>query len=191
MPTARDTHEPRTRTAPTARRGGVLARRLWAVGALLAFALGAVDVVLPVLPTTPFVLLAAFCFARSSEHLDAWFRSTTLFKQVFETYLESREMTVRAKLSVLVPVTLLLGVAAFFLRRITWMLAVFAVVWVGHVIYFGFVVKTRRDEASGTPGTRPTASASSHSPALLHSHTPTFRWGIVQWSGPGILIPVT
>lgn len=134
----------RTRKAPTAKRGGTLSRKLWAAGGLAAFALGAVGVVLPVLPTTPLILLAAFCFARSSEALDTWFRSTRLYKQVFETYLESREMTVRAKLSILVPVTLLLGIAAFFMRRITWMLVVFAVVWVGHIVYFGFVVKTMR-----------------------------------------------
>ena len=134
----------RTRKAPTAKRGGALSRKLWAAGGLAAFALGAAGVVLPVLPTTPFILLAAFCFARSSEAIDAWFRSTRLYKQVFETYLESREMTVRAKLSILVPVTLLLCIAAFFMRRITWMLVVFAVVWVGHIVYFGFVVKTMR-----------------------------------------------
>lgn len=136
---------PRTRRAPAARRGGAVARRLWAAAGLLSFALGAVGVVLPALPNTPFILLAAFCFASSSERLDAWFRSTRLYGQVFETYLESRRMTVRAKLSVLAPVTLLLGVAAFFMRRITWMLVVFAIVWVGHVLYYGLVVRTARE----------------------------------------------
>ena len=147
MASTPETKTPRTRTAPATRHGSGVTHKLWAVAGLAAFGLGALGVVLPVLPTTPLILLAAFCFARSSERLDAWFRSTKLYKQVFETYLESREMTVRAKLSVLVPVTLLLGIAAFFMRRITWMLVVFAVVWVGHIIYFGFVVKTRRADA--------------------------------------------
>lgn len=142
-----ETKKPLTRTAPTARHGNGLSHKLWAVAGLIAFGLGALGVVLPVLPTTPFILLAAFCFARSSEKIDAWFRSTKLYQQVFETYLESREMTARAKLAVLVPVTLLLGIAAFFMRRITWMLVVFAVVWVGHIVYFGFRVKTKREDA--------------------------------------------
>ena len=141
------TDRPTTRTAPATHHGDGLTHKLWAAAGLVAFGLGAAGVVLPVLPTTPLILLAAFCFARSSEKIDAWFRSTRLYRQVFETYLESREMTARGKLTILVPVTLLLGIAAFFMRRITWMLVVFAVVWIGHLVYFGFIVQTKREGA--------------------------------------------
>jgi len=47
-------------------------RGLWLVCGLAAMALGAIGAVLPLLPTVPFLLLAAFCFARSSERLHAW-----------------------------------------------------------------------------------------------------------------------
>lgn len=144
MPSENDAAQPRTRTAPTAKRGGAVSRKLWAVGGLASFGLAVVGVVLPVLPTTPFVLLAAFCFARSSERLDAWFKGTKLYQQVFESYATDRTMTVKAKLSILVPVTVLLGLASFIMRRISWSLPLFAVVWLGHIIYFGFVVKTKR-----------------------------------------------
>lgn len=146
------------RTAPrAARRGGVIARRLWAAAGLAAFGLGAAGVVLPVLPTTPFVLLAAFCFARGSKRAEAWFKSTALYRRVFETYLTRRTMTVQAKLSVLLPVSALLGIAAFFMRGVTWMLPVFAVVWVGHIVYFGLAVRTER--ASGAVGEGPAIDA--------------------------------
>ena len=136
------------RTAPTAaRRGGAVTRKIWAAGGFVLFALGAAGVIMPVLPTTPFILLAAVCFARSSEKVEAWFKSTRLYKQVFETYLESRSMTLRAKLTILLPVTALLGIAAFFMQRVTWMLPIFAIVWVGHIVYFGFIVKTERPDA--------------------------------------------
>ena len=132
------------RAKPIARRSGTIARKLWAVGGLTAFGLGAAGAVLPVLPTTPFILLAAFCFARSSERLDAWFQSTRLYQLVFSSYMERRAMSVKAKLRLLVPVTILMALGFVFTARIPVLRAVIAVVWAGHLIYFGFVVKTER-----------------------------------------------
>lgn len=133
----------RVRTKPAPKRGGALARRLWAAAGLVMFGLGALGAVLPVLPTTPFILVAAFCFARSSEKIDAWFQSTRLYKIVFSSYMERRTMTLRGKLTLLVPVTVLMGLA-FALMDIVPMRVVLAVVWVGHIVYFGFIVPTER-----------------------------------------------
>lgn len=53
----------------------------------VCFALGGICAVLPILPTVLFLLLAAFCFARSSERLHAWFRKTKLYKENLEDYV--------------------------------------------------------------------------------------------------------
>lgn len=118
---------------------------LWAVGGFLCFALGMVGVVLPILPTTPFILVAAFCFARSSERLNAWFKSTKLYKQVLEGYVTKRSMTLKAKLTVLVPVTALLAIGFALMGSVPVGRIVLAIVWAGHLIYFGFVVKTDKE----------------------------------------------
>ncbi len=47
----------------------------------ICFGLGTVGVVIPILPTVPFYLVTAFCFARSSEKLDTWFKGTKLYKK--------------------------------------------------------------------------------------------------------------
>lgn len=119
-------------------------RGLWGAAGLLFFALGMVGVVLPILPTTPFILVAAFCFARSSERLHAWFKGTKVYKQVLEGYVSKRSMTVKAKLSILIPVTVLLAIGFALMGRVPAGRVVLVVVWVAHIIYFGFVVKTDR-----------------------------------------------
>lgn len=47
-------------------------RAIWMLLGCLSVALGAIGVVLPLVPTVPFLLLATFCFARSSERLHGW-----------------------------------------------------------------------------------------------------------------------
>ena len=112
-----------------------LRHALWAVGGFLCFALG-------ILPTTPFILVAAFCFARSSTRLNSWFKGTRVYKQVLEGYVTKRSMTLRAKLTILVPVTVLLAIGFALMGRIPVGRLILAAVWIGHIIYFGFIVKT-------------------------------------------------
>lgn len=119
-----------------------VSQTLWAVGGFLCFALGMIGVVLPILPTTPFVLVAAFCFARSSTRLNSWFKGTKVYKQVLEGYVTKRSMTLRAKLAILVPVTVLLAIGFALMSRVPVGRIILAAVLIGHIVYFGFIVKT-------------------------------------------------
>lgn len=130
-----------------ARRAGVVGCKVWGALGIVAFGLGAVGAALPVLPTTPFILLAAYCFARSSQRLDAWFHGTALYRVVFSGYMEHRMMSVRAKLSLLAPVSVLMALGMYFTGGIPALRVLIAVVWAAHIVYFGFVVKTERASA--------------------------------------------
>ncbi|MBM6860737.1 YbaN family protein, partial [Clostridium saudiense] len=68
---------------------------------LIAFVLGSIGVALPVLPTTPFFLLASFCFARGSERFNTWFTNTKLYKKHLESFVKERAMTLKQKISLL------------------------------------------------------------------------------------------
>jgi len=72
-------------------------RATWVFLGLLFFALGLVGVVLPLVPTAPFMLLAAFCFARSSERLHDWLLSHRHFGPPIMDWREHGAITLRAK----------------------------------------------------------------------------------------------
>jgi uncharacterized membrane protein YbaN (DUF454 family) len=65
-------------------------RRLFTVLGLLALALGGIGVVVPVLPTTPFVLLAAACFARSSPRFHSWLLRSRVFGPTIRSWQTTR-----------------------------------------------------------------------------------------------------
>lgn len=126
---------------------GVHSRKRVARGAMAAlgficFGLALVGVALPFVPATPFLLAAAFCFARSSDRLDAWFKSTRLYRHVLAGYAKKRSMTAGAKLAVLCPVTALLGVGFMLMPETVAGRVAVVLVWVCHLVYFGFMVKT-------------------------------------------------
>lgn len=112
--------------------------------------LGAVGAVLPLLPAFPFLLLAAVCFAKSSERLDRWFRGTKLYKNDLESFVNGQGMTKHTKIKVMITVTLLMavGFAVMFAREVYIPCMILGGVWLFHIIYFAFVVKTHRKEES-------------------------------------------
>lgn len=76
-------------------------RALWSLCGLGFVAVGGVGIVIPGLPTTPFLLLAAACFARSSPRLYAWLLRNRTFGPLIEDYRAGRGVTKRVKVSAL------------------------------------------------------------------------------------------
>ena len=98
------------------------------------FGLGALGAVLPrSADGATFLLGAAYCFARSSERLDAWFHGTKLYRTVLEGFAKKCAMTVKAKLMLLGSVTLVLGASFLLMANVPVGRAVVAAVWVAHV----------------------------------------------------------
>ena len=108
--------------------------------------LGALGVVLPILPTVPFLLLAAFCFARSSERLNNWFIGTKLYKNNLESYVKGEGMTRKTKIKIMVTVTVLMTIGFIMMDQVLVGRIVLACVWVFHILYFVFGVKTIKKE---------------------------------------------
>ncbi len=119
---------------------------VWIVLGFLSLGIGAVGAVLPFLPTFPFLLLTLFCFAKSSRRLHTWFMGTKLYKNNLESYVQSRSMTAKTKARIMITVTVVMGFGFAMMGRVLAARAVLAVVWLFHVIYFLFAVKTIKEE---------------------------------------------
>lgn len=106
--------------------------------------LGAVGAVVPMLPAFPFLLLAAFCFARSSGKLERWFKGTKLYRDNLADYVAGRGMTWKTKIRIMITVTLLMaiGFTMMALKSVVIGCAVLACVWAFHIIYFVWGIKT-------------------------------------------------
>jgi uncharacterized membrane protein YbaN (DUF454 family) len=72
-------------------------RYVWLAGGWVSLALGIIGIVLPLLPTTPFVLLAVFCFARSSPRLQLWLETHPRFGPMIVDWREKGAISRRAK----------------------------------------------------------------------------------------------
>lgn len=121
---------------------------LYIVLGCISVGLGALGAVLPVLPTVPFLMLTAFCFARSSEKLDRWFRSTRLYEENLKDFVAGKGMTKKTKIRIMVTVTLLMsiGFVVMGLSGIVSGCVVLGLVWVFHIAYFVFGVRTYQEE---------------------------------------------
>lgn len=91
---------------------------LWLIIGIVSMVLGAIGVVLPVLPTTPFLLLASFCFAKGSDRFHKWFIGTKLYKKHLESFVTSRSMTLKTKLCILLPASAMLILAMLAMSNI-------------------------------------------------------------------------
>ncbi len=94
---------------------------VYTVVGIVGLGLGAVGAVLPLLPAFPFLMLAAYCFGRSSEKLDRWFKGTKLYKNNLETYVKGQGMTWKTKIRVMITVTclMLFGFLMMYQRHFT------------------------------------------------------------------------
>lgn len=121
-----------------------LRKAIYIILACIGLILGAVGVIVPMLPAFPFLLLAAFGFARGSERLHSWFISTRLYKNNLETYVRGQGMTRHTKHRIIASVTVLILISMSILAicELYWVWSILIAVWAFHILYFVFGVKT-------------------------------------------------
>ena len=89
-------------------------RKLLIGAGTLSTGLGIIGIFIPILPTTPFLLLAAACYMRSSERFYQWLINNRIFGAYVRNYIEGRGMTVRVKISIILLLWLAIGLSVIF-----------------------------------------------------------------------------
>ena len=122
----------------------VVVRYVFLTIGAISFALGTAGIVLPLLPTVPFYMLTLFCLARGSERLHKMFLASSLYQKTVAAYERDKALSLRAKLSILVSVSAIMTIGAYFSQDMPIALIVMAFVWISHVIALVFIVKTKK-----------------------------------------------
>lgn len=107
----------------------------------ISMGIGIVGIVTPILPTTPFLLLASFFFAKGSKRFHDWFISTKIYKKYLESFVQSKAMTLKNKLTILLPVSCMLIITFIFVNNLYARL-VLVILFIGKYLYFFTQIKT-------------------------------------------------
>ncbi|MFN2442967.1 MAG: YbaN family protein [Thermoanaerobaculia bacterium] len=110
-------------------------RALYVVLGLLCVGLGVLGMVLPLVPTTPLLLLAAFFFARSSDRFYGWLLANRWFGRTIRDYRDGRGLTLRDKVVTIAVLWLTVGPSVVFLLPVWWGRALMLAIATGVTIH--------------------------------------------------------
>jgi uncharacterized membrane protein YbaN (DUF454 family) len=100
--------------AENAEKGIKIIRGIWFVAGTICLALGAIGIVLPILPTTPFLLAAAACYYKSSPKMHKWLLNNKYFGEYIRNYKEGKGIPRKTKATALTVLWVTIGVSSFF-----------------------------------------------------------------------------
>ena len=129
---------------------------------ILNVGLGTAGIFLPILPTTPFLLLAAYLFARSSDHWHAWLLGHPRLSPYIHAFRGKTGLTRSQKLRIGASITVIMWISVYFSPYL-WMKAMLMVMWAFWTLLLVFMVKTAEDisfraKPSGEEPDRPAES---------------------------------
>lgn len=111
----------------------------------ISLILGVIGIILPILPTTPFLLLTSFCFARGSERFHNWFVNTNIYKRHLDSFVQNRSMTLKTKICILTPASIMLAFPLFILKPLSLKLLI-VLLYCYKYYYFIFKIRTIKQE---------------------------------------------
>ena len=106
----------------------------------LSLGIGILGIILPILPTTPFLLLTAYCYAKGSTRFHQWFTNTKLYKKHLESFVKNKSMTRRQKWTLMIVVDVMLMITFFLIDNLVIKILIIVLILLKH-LYFHTQVK--------------------------------------------------
>ena len=121
-----------------------LKKKIYIAVGFLALGLGIVGAFLPVMPTVPFLLVALFCFERSSKKYHDMILNNKYFGKVLRDYYEGRGLTTSVKIKAILFLTCGMGFSFYKVQHL-YLRIMLAVIWLGVTIHI-ILLKTKPKE---------------------------------------------
>jgi len=97
-------------------------KHLILLGGFISLILGIIGIVIPILPTTPFLLLASAAFAKSSKRFDKWLLNNKVLGAYIKNYREGKGLPVKIKIITLSLLWITISISMLFLLELLWIL---------------------------------------------------------------------
>lgn len=114
---------------------------IWIVLGFIALTLGVIGIFVPMLPTTPLLLLTLACFTRGSTRVCNWFLATNIYKKHLQAFNETRALTRKAKIIILSIASCMLLLGFYFSRNLYARCVILLVIAIKYYVFL-FKIKT-------------------------------------------------
>ena len=120
-------------------------RFLFIVGGSVSVGLGVIGIILPLLPTTPFLLLAAYCYAKSSKPFYIWLITNRYFGEYIYNYREKKGIPLKIKMYTLILLWSTICFSAFYVVNLLWVRILLMIIATGVTIHI-LTIKTLKKQ---------------------------------------------
>lgn len=115
---------------------------MYKIFGFLCVGLGSLGIFLPILPTTPFLLLALYCFAKSSPKWHDWLVGNPVLGRYLRVYTNGEGLSLVQKLRAIILMWLVMGSTIIFFVNALWLRVLLCVIGIGVTIHLSMIKKT-------------------------------------------------